>query len=401
MQPGKAPRPTPSFPSPASRRAARASGITMNAIRFRALPLLALLAALSPARAAMLEVSSAPFGKTSSGQTVEVYTLSNSNGLKVRAMTFGATLIGVEAPDRYGKSANVTLHLDSFADYEAGHPSLGSTVGRFANRIGHARFVIDGKEFKLTPNSAPHHIHGGKNGFGKLLWRARPLRERDRVGVEFALTSPDGDEGYPGTVKVRALYWLNEANELTLEYFGETDQPTHLNLTNHAYWNLGGAGSGDVLGHRLTLHADHYLAIDEKKIPTGPLVPVRDTPFDFTMPHTIGERIAEVAGGGYDHCYVVRRAKPGELVPLARVEDPRSGRVMEILTTQPGVQLYTANYLSNKLKAGGKAYDKHHGVCFEAQAFPDAPNKPSFPSSLLRPGETYHHVTVHRFSTGK
>lgn len=374
----------------------------MNAVSFRAL-LLLLLLVIAPAlaQAAGLEVTSAPYGKTSDGKSVEVYTLANSKGLKVRIMTYGATLIGVETPDRAGRMANITVHLDSFADYEAGHPSLGSTVGRYANRIGNARFVIDGKEFKITPNSAPHHIHGGKVGFSKLIWASKPLRERGRVGVEFSLTSPDGDEGYPGTVKVRALYWLNDANELTLEYFGETDKPTHLNLTNHVYWNLAGAGSGDVLGHVLTLHGDHYLAIDEKKIPTGPLVAVRGTPFDFTTPHSIGERIAAVAGGGYDHCYVVRRAKPGELAPLARVEDPKSGRVMEIFTTQPGVQLYTGNYLSNKLQAGGKAYDKHHGVCFEIQAYPDAPNKPQFPPSLLRPGETYHHVTMHRFSVAR
>lgn len=371
----------------------------MKTIFLRILPLGLLLAAgAATVSGAGLAVSSAPYGKTTDGRPVEIYTLANSKGLAVRVMTLGATLIGVDAPDRNGKFANVTLHLDSFADYDAGHPSFGSTVGRFANRIGHARFVIDGKEFQITPNSKPHHIHGGKNGFGKLVWAAKPLRERDRVGVEFSLTSPDGDEGYPGTVKVRALYWLNEANELTMEYFGETDRPTHLNLTNHAYWNLGGAGSGDVLGQLLTLHADHYLAIDEKKIPTGPLVEVKGTPFDFTKPFAIGARIAEVPGGGYDHCYVVRRAKAGELAPVARLEDPASGRVMEILTTQPGMQLYTANYLSNKLKAGGKAYDAHHGVCFEAQAFPDAPNKPQFPSSLLRPGQTYHQVTLHRFS---
>jgi aldose 1-epimerase len=368
-----------------------------------ALPLLGILllsvsfSGIATAHAAP-DVTSARFGTTRDGHAVEVYTLTNSAGTRVRVMTLGATLIGVETPDRDGRLANITLHLDTLADYDAGHPSLGSTVGRYANRIAHARFVIDGREHALTPNAAPHHIHGGRNGFGRRHWSARPLREAGRAGVEFSLTSPDGEEGYPGTVTVRARYWLNEANELTMEYVATTDRPTHLNLTNHAYWNLGGAGSGDVLDHVLTLHADQYLAIDEKKIPTGPLLPVQGTPFDFTRPQRIGARIADVPGGGYDHCYVVRREQPGTLVPLARLEDPRSGRVMEVSTTQPGVQLYTANYLSNKLRAGGRAYDRHHGVCLETQAFPDAPNQPHFPSTLLRPGETYHHVTVHRFS---
>jgi aldose 1-epimerase len=307
-------------------------------------------------------------------------------------------LIGVETPDREGKLANITLYLDTWDAYLAGHPSLGSTIGRFANRIGNARFVIDGKTHQITPNSKPHHIHGGANGFGKLVWDAKTLKAKDSVGVEFSLVSKDGDEGYPGTLRARAIYQLDERNEMTMEYSAETDKATHVNLTNHAYWNLAGAGSGPVHEHLLTLNASRSLAIDDKKIPTGELLPVRGTPLDFTKPQAIGLRIKEVGGGGYDHCYAIDHKKAGVLTLAARVEDPQSGRVMEVLTTQPGVQLYTANYVSEKLGAGGKSYGPHHALCLETQAFPDAPNKPEFPSSLLRPGQIYHQVTVHRFS---
>jgi len=348
-----------------------------------------------------LAVEKSAFGKMPDGRVVELFTLTNTRGVRVRVISHGATLIGVETPDRAGKLANITLHLDTWDAYLAGHPSLGSTIGRFANRIGNARFVIDGKTHQLTPNAKPHHIHGGANGFGKLVWDARTLKEKDGVGVEFSLTSRDGDEGYPGTLRARAIYRLNEKDELTMEYFAETDKATHVNLTNHAYWNLAGAGSGTVHEHRLTLHADRYLAIDDKKIPTGELARVKGTPLDFTKPQPIGLRIKEVGGGGYDHCYVINHRKPGALTLAARVEDPQSGRVMEVLTTQPGVQLYTANYVSEKLGAGGKFYGPHHALCLETQAFPDAPNKPEFPSSLLRPGQTYHQVTVHRFSVAR
>jgi aldose 1-epimerase len=350
---------------------------------------------------AALRVEKAPYGETGDGAVVDLYTLQNSRGMRVQVITHGATLIGVEVPDREGKLANVTLHLDSWKQYAAGHPALGSTIGRYANRIGGAQFVIDGQTYALTPNAKPHHIHGGANGFGRKLWEARTVEGRFKVGVELSLTSPDGEEGYPGTVQVRAIYWLNEENELTFEYFAETDRLTHVNLTNHAYWNLGGAGSGRVFDHLLTLHADRYLTVDGQKIPLGDLAKVRGTPLDFTRPRRIGDRLEAVPGGGYDHCYVLHEKSAGKLRPAARVEDPKSGRVMEVLTTQPGVQLYTANYLSSKLSAGGKSYGPYHALCLETQAFPDAPNLPEFPSTLLKPGKTYHQVTVHRFSVKK
>ncbi len=356
----------------------------------------------TPANAAgtspALDFTRATFGKLPDGRTVEVFTLTNTRGTSVKVMSLGATLISVQTPDRNGRTDEITLNLDSLEAYVAGHPSLGSTVGRFANRIGQAQFVIDGKTHQVTPNAKPHHIHGGREGFGKLLWNARTQKDRDSVQVEFSLTSPDGDEGYPGTLTARAIYRLNEKNELTMEYFAETDKATHVNLTNHAYWNLSGAGSGTVHDHLLMLNAKHSLAIDDKKIPTGELSPVKNTPLDFTKSMRIGERIKEVGGGGYDHCYAIDHRKPGSLTLAARVEDPKTGRIMEVLTTQPGVQLYTANYLSEKTGARGRNYGPHHALCLEAQAFPDAPNKPEFPSSLLRPGQTYHQVTVHRFS---
>jgi aldose 1-epimerase len=358
-------------------------------------------AAADTTRLRELRVEKSLFGTTAEGQAVELYTLGNARGMVVKVMTHGATLIAVEAPDRDGKFANVTLHLDTFADYMAGHPLFGSVVGRYANRIAGAKFTIDGKEYRLAANSAPHHIHGGAKGFQKLVWSARSLKEKDSVGVELSLTSPDGDEGYPGTLKVKMVYRLNNDNELTLEYTAETDKPTHVNLTNHTYWNLGGAGSGKVLGQTLMLYADRYLLADDKKIPSGELQSVKGTPMDFTTAHPIGARIQEVSGGGYDHCYVVNRNPGDSLALTARVVDPKSGRVMEVRTTQPGVQIYTANYLSDKVKAAGAAYGPHHAVCLETQSFPDSPNKPQFPSSLLRPGQTYHQVTVHKFSVEK
>ena len=358
-------------------------------------------AAEAAPRVREVRVEQREFGKMPDGQSVEVFTLHNANGLAARVMTHGATLIGVETPDRAGNFANITLFLDTFADYLAGHPVFGSVVGRYANRIAGAKFTIDGVTHAVTLNAAPHHIHGGNQGFHKRVWTARPLREADSAGVELTLTAADGEEGFPGKLQAKVVYRLTNRDELFMEYTATTDKPTHVNLTNHAYWNLAGAGNGDALGHRLTIHADQYLPSDDKKIPTGELASVRGTPMDFTTPHPLGERIAQVAGGGYDHCYVVNR-KPGEtLVLAARVEDPKSGRVMDVFTTEPGVQLYAANHVSEKLKGAGKPYGKHHAICLEAQKFPNSPNQPNFPSSLLRPGETYRQVTMHKFSVAK
>jgi aldose 1-epimerase len=338
------------------------------------------------------------FGKTSDGAEVDLYSLTNANGLKVEIMTYGATLTSVETPDRDGKTANITLHLDSLDDYLKGHPFFGSIAGRYANRIAKGNFTLDGKQYTLATNNNGNHLHGGVKGFDKKIWTAMPIRTADAAGVTFSCESPDGEEGYPGAMKVQATYRLTERNELKMEYSAVTDKPTVINLTNHAYWNLAGAGEGDVLDHLAEIHADGYLPVDDGLIPLGNIAPVKDTPMDFvTRPMTIGSRIART-GGGYDHCYVLNKKKARDLALAARIAEPHGGRVMEVFTNQPGVQFYTANFLDGSITADGKNYVKHGGFCLETQHFPDSPNQPQFPSAVLRPGEIYNHVTVHVFS---
>ena len=348
------------------------------------------------------------FGKLPDGSEVHLYTLSNGRGLEARVMTYGATLVTLSAPDRRGTVEPVTLHLDALADYVKGHPLFGSVVGRYANRIANARFAIDGVEYKLADNAKPHHIHGGRgaDAFHQALWSAEPVREPGAVGVRLSHVSPDGTAGYPGTVRATVTYTLATADDrLAMAYEATTDKPTHVNLTNHAYWNLAGAGSGDVLGHVLQLNANRYLASDDKRIPTGEVAAVKGTPMDFTTPQPVGSRIDQIEGRNYDHCYVIDRPPAAATGPAdgrpplaARVSEPTSGRTMEVYTTQPGVQVYTAKGLSDRQKGGGgKAYGPFHGLCLETQHFPDAPNRPAFPSTLLRPGQTFRNVTEHRF----
>jgi aldose 1-epimerase len=349
------------------------------------LALLALAPGLSIAPAQdkkELGVESQVFGRMPDGTQVDLYTLRNARGVEAQVMTLGATLTTVKVPDRNGKLDIVLLHRDSFDGYRRG--LLGSVVGRYANRIAGARFTLDGTEYKLEANSGKHHIHGGRPGFQGMVWQGEPVREADAVGVRLRLVSPDGQAGYPGTVRVTAVYKLTNANEVVMDYTATTDKPTHVNLTNHAYWNLAGSAGDDVMGHVLTLHADRYLPTDRDLIPTGELRPVKDTPLDFTSPRAIGSRINEVEQKRYDHCYVLNPQPGGKPSPTARVVEPKSGRVMEVATTQPGVQFYTGN---------------PRGLCLETQHFPNSPNEPKFPSTVLRPGETYHQVTVHRFST--
>lgn len=349
---------------------------------------------------AEVTVTKQSWGSMPDGRPVDLYTLKNDAGVEARVTNYGATLVTVRCPDRHGQLADVTLHLDSLGDYLKGHPLFGSTVGRYANRIAGARFQLDGTTYEITRNAGQNHIHGGRQGYQKKLWKGEPFQQVDRAGVRLSLVSPDGEEGYPGRLEVEAVYELNEKNELKMEYWACTDKPTHVNLTNHAYWNLRGAGAGDVLDQVLTLFAQKYLPSDEQKIPRGQPRSVKGTPMDFTGPHTIGERIDQVPGG-YDHCYVLDKRKAGEFTLAVRLEDPVSGRLMEVWTTQPGIQLYTANGLSDRFGADGRSYGPHHGVCFEAQRFPDTPNRPDFPSSVLRPGDTYHEVTMHRFTVAR
>jgi aldose 1-epimerase len=338
------------------------------------------------------------YGKTPQGEQVDLYTLTNAHGLHVKIITFGATIIGVETPDRDGKLANITLSCDSLADYVKGHPFFGSTVGRYANRIGKGKFTLNGKDYALATNNGINHLHGGNKGYDKVVWKAEPVEMADSAGVVFTHESPDGDEGYPGKLTATVTYTLTNDNELKMEYSAVADKPTIVNLTNHTYWNLAGGGSGDVLKHELTLNADRYLPVDDGLIPTGELKAVKGTPMDFVTPLTIGSRIAEVKGG-YDHCYVLNR-KEGDkgLSLVAKIVEPQSGRVMEILSTQPGVQFYSGNFLDGTAQGGGKKYEKHFGFCLETQHFPDSPNKPAFPSTVLKPGEKYQQTTVHKFS---
>jgi aldose 1-epimerase len=340
------------------------------------------------------------FGKTADGQEVKVHTLTNLKGLRVRLIDYGATLISVEAPDRNGKNANITLGFPTLDGYLQRHPFFGSTAGRYANRIAKGKFTLDGKTYTLATNNGPNHLHGGKKGFDAVLWKAEPVSSPEYIGVSFQYTSPDGEEGYPGTLKSTVTYTLNNANELAIDYSATTDKPTVLTLTNHSYWNLAGAGSGDVLKHEMMINADKYLPIDDTSIPLGELAPVKGTPFDFTTPHAIGERIGELKKEphktkGYDHCFVLR-GQDGKLSLAARVKEPTSGRVMEVFTTEPGVQLYCGNFLDGSPSAGG--YKQHDGFCLETQHYPDSPNQPQFPSSVLRPRETYRSRTMHRFS---
>jgi aldose 1-epimerase len=337
-----------------------------------------------------------PAGKTPDGTLVDRYTLANRHGLRVAMLTYGATITSVEVPDRDGRIENIVLSLDSLQDYLNGHPYFGSTVGRFANRIAKGRFSLLGKEYTLATNNGANHLHGGNRGFDKIVWNAQPIETADSVGLVFTLESPDGDEGYPGKLNVQAVYTLTDANELNIEYTATTDAPTIVNLTNHAYWNLTAAAT-DVLGHQLTLNADRYLPVDAGLIPTGELKSVKNTPMDFIQPQTIGSRIAQVEGG-YDHCYVLNRSE-GETKPTlaASVFEPKSGRTLEVYATQPGVQLYTGNFLDGSLRRGNTAFQKHFAFCLETQHFPDSPNRPSFPSTLLMPGRQYRHATLHKF----
>ncbi len=342
-----------------------------------------------------------PFGKLPDGSVVDLFTASNPGGIEVSVMTYGATLVSVKAPDRDGKLDTVTLYLDTFEDYLKGHPLFGSVVGRYANRIANARFTIDEKEYKLTANSGRHHIHGGGEGaLHRVLWTDSGSWDPATQPVRLSYRSPDGQDGYPGNLDVQVMYFLTPDNQLGMEYTATTDKPTHVNLTNHAYWNLAGAGSGDALGHILQIPADQYVEPDKDMIPTGKLLSVEGTPLDFRQPKTIGERIQQIDIKNYDHCYVLK-PQGDEPTLAARIIEPKSGRVMEVSTTQPGVQLYTARHLSDRLKAGGKAYGPYHALCLETQHYPDSPNKPQFPSTLLRPGQEYRQVTIHKFTVQK
>ena len=346
-----------------------------------------------------MSIKTESFGKTPDGQEVDLYTLTNPDGLRARITNYGAILVSLEVPDRDGKLADITLGYDTLDGYLTRHPYFGSTVGRYANRIGGASFKLNDVEYKLAANNGPNHLHGGIKGFDKVVWKAEDVTaENDKATVKLSYLSKDGEEGYPGNLSCTVTYTLTKDDELKISYEAETDKTTILNLTNHSYWNLAGQGTGDILGHELMLNADKYTPVDEGLIPTGEIKSVKDSPMDFTKPMTIGSRIGQV-GSGYDHNYVLNSGG-GTLALCARVYEPTSGRVMEIHTIEPGVQFYTGNFLDGSITGkSGKVYNKHYGFCLETQHFPDSPNKPDFPSVVLKPGQKYTTVTVHKFYT--
>ena len=331
------------------------------------------------------------------------YTLKNAAGMTAKFTNYGTILTELHVPDRDGKFGDVVLGFERAEDYLKGHPFFGAVAGRVANRIGNASFTLDGKEYPLAKNNGPHTLHGGKKGFDKHVWDATQGDGPEGAWISFTRTSPDGEEGFPGTLKATVLYRLTPKNELVVEMTATTDKPTLVNLAHHTYWNLAGQGSGPVLGQEMQLFCDRYTPGDDTLVPKGTIEPVAGTPYDFTKPKKIGQDLEKTGGKptGYDTNFVVN-GKAGELRPAARVVDPGSGRVMELLTTEPGVQFYTGNFLDGSVKGkGGAVYMKHAGFCLETQKYPDAIHHPDWPSPILRPGETYRHVMVHRFSVQK
>lgn len=330
---------------------------------------------------------------------VTPYRLANPSGMEVTLLNYGATIQSIKVPDREGKLGDVLLGFDSLDGYKGTHPYIGAIVGRYGNRIAKGRFTLNGVEYKLATNDKTNHLHGGLKGFDKVYWRAREIAPN---GIEFTYVSADGEEGYPGTLTAKVTYTLTDGNELRIAYDVTSDKDTVANLTNHAYFNL--AGSGDILKHELLLKADRFTPVDAGLIPTGELRPVTGTPFDFNTATPIGARIAAAddqlkLGGGYDHNFVLADTIRPEPVLAAQVYDPSSGRVLEVLTTEPGVQLYTGNFLDGSLKGkGGQAYARNAAFCLETQHFPDSPNQPAFPSVLLKGGSSYRSATIFKFS---
>ena len=344
-------------------------------------------------------VAKAPFGTTADGEAVDLYTLTNANGIEVRAITYGAIILSLRTPDKNRQFDDIVLGYETLEGYETVNPYFGAIVGRYGNRIGKGTFELDGETYTLAKNNGPNHLHGGVKGFDKVVWQA----EATDNGVVFTYVSADGEEGYPGTLTSRVTYTLTDQDELIVDYQATTDKATPINLTQHSYFNLAGDGAGDILGHELMLNASRFTPVDSTMIPTGELRDVTGTPFDFRQQTAIGARIGQDEqqlnwGGGYDHNYVLDGGADA-LALAARVYEPTTGRILEIHTTEPGVQFYTGNFLDGSITGkGGHVYEYRYGFCLETQHYPDSPNKPDFPSTILRPGETYESQTVFRFS---
>jgi aldose 1-epimerase len=381
------------------RRLARLKESTYNSgVRLTVVLLVGTAALMSAASVARR----ASFAKTRDGVSVSIYTLTNQNGLRAQITNYGGIVTSLETPDRKGKIADIVLGFDSLDGYLANPgPFVGALIGRYANRIGQARFALRGVPYQLDKNDGENSLHGGPRGFDKRVWTPRALPDG---GLELTYVSKDGEGGFPGNLEVTAVYHLTDANELRIDYTATTDKITVVNLTSHGYFNLKGAGSGDILGHRLTLNADRFTPVDANLIPTGELRPVAGTPFDFRKRAVIGARIDQndeqlKLGHGFDHNWALNRNGEG-LSLAARVEERDSGRVLEVLTTEPGIQFYTGNFLDGSIRGkGGRIYGRRSGLCLETQHFPDSPNQPAFPSTELKPGQTFRSTTVFRFLT--
>jgi aldose 1-epimerase len=351
-----------------------------------------------------------PFGKTHEGTEVQLFTLQNAHGLQATITNYGGTLTSLLVPDKHGNMGDVVLGFDDLAGYTSDvyskeNPYFGALIGRYGNRIAKGTFSLDGKQYMLPINNAPNSLHGGTIGFDRQVWAATPGTSPEGPTLTLSYLSKDGEEGYPGNLQVQVVYTLTNADVLRIAYTATTDQPTVLNLTNHSYFNLHHGQAKDVLGHELTLNAERFTPVNNTLIPTGQLQSVAGTPLDFRQPHTIGERIEQVPGeapGGYDHNWVLADAMRTTPALAATVYEPTSGRTLQVYTDQPGVQFYSSNFLSSSLKGkGGVVYGRHAGFCLETQHFPDSPNQPMFPSTVLRPGETFHSTTEYRFGVRK
>jgi aldose 1-epimerase len=348
-------------------------------------------------------VKKQPFGRTVEGRAVDLYTLTNAKGAEARILTYGGIVVSLKVPDRNGKLADVVLGYDNLSAYLKNSPYFGALIGRYTNRIAQGKFALNGVAYRLARNDGDNQLHGGNNGFDKVVWTAAPFTAKEEVGLKLTYLSKDGEEGYPGNLSVTVNYVLTKNNELKIQYSATTDKPTVVSLTHHPYFNLSGAGSGDILRHEVLINADRFTPVDQRLIPTGELRSVKDTPMDFTQPTAIGARIEEHDeqlrfGRGYDHNWVLNK-NGASLTLAARVYEPKTGRVVEVYTTEPGLQFYSGNYLDGTITGkGGKVYYKRYGFCLEAQHFPDSPNRAEFPSVVLLPGRKYTQTTIYRFS---
>jgi len=346
-----------------------------------------------------------PFGKTEDGQAVDLYTLTNKKGMEVAITNFGGIIVSLKAPDRNGKFDDVVLGYDQLDGYLTNKAYFGAIIGRYGNRIAHGQFKLEGKAYTLPKNDGDNTLHGGTTGFNKRLWTAKNVSGSKGQALELTYLSKDGEEGFPGNLSARVVYTLTDQNELHIDYSATTDKDTVVNLTNHSYFNLGGQGNGDILEHQLTIHADRFTPVDQTLIPTGELKAVKNTPFDFTKATAIEARINQddqqlKFGKGYDHNWVLNGGIKTTPALAAEAYESKSGRVLQVLTTEPGLQFYSGNFLDGSITGkGGKVYNQRYALCLETQHFPDSPNHPNFPSTELKPGQKYHTTTIFKFSS--